>query len=222
MWHLLERFEQGPPSKQSEMLPGEIEALLARRSLKLSALSGIAVGVGPGSFTGLRIGLATVKALAYAARLPVAGVSSLAAVALEGPEGVPLRVCAVARQGELYVGHYVRSGEQVSSLGAEVALSPKELAEELLSAPSQLALGPAIAEYRGELALLGVAPERLLDEPRHPSAVAVAKLARLPAAFDLNAVFALEPHYVRASEAERNPKFPPLPGPAPTSRLKEE
>jgi tRNA threonylcarbamoyladenosine biosynthesis protein TsaB len=75
----VEQLALGPPRKQSEMLPGEIEALLARHGVALSGLEGIVVGLGPGSFTGLRVGLATVKALAYAARLRVTGVSSLAA-----------------------------------------------------------------------------------------------------------------------------------------------
>jgi tRNA threonylcarbamoyladenosine biosynthesis protein TsaB len=44
----------------------------------------------------------------------------------------------------------------------------------------------------------------------------------MPEAFDTQALFALEPHYVRASEAERNPRFPPLPGPEPTVRVRGE
>jgi len=50
----------------------------------------------------------------------------------------------------------------------------------------------------------------------------VARLAGPPPAWNLDALSALEPHYVRASEAERNPKFPPLPGPAPAARIRDE
>ena len=85
-----EQLAIGPPRRTSEVLPGEIEALLSRHRLTPKSLTALVVGLGPGSFTGLRIGLATIKGLAYALRIPVAGVSSLAAVALGGPEGVPV------------------------------------------------------------------------------------------------------------------------------------
>ena len=218
----LEQVEFGPPKKQSELLPGAIAELLARHQLKLAALEGIAIGLGPGSFTGLRIGLATAKALAYAARIRLAGASSLAAMALEGPEGVRIFSCAVARVGELYVGRYRRDGAQVTLDGAEDALTPEELARELLADPSSVLLGQAVASQRGLLESLGVPAQRLLDTPAFPSALSIARLTRFPAALDLPALFALEPHYVRASEAERNPKFPPLPGPAPRSRIRED
>ncbi|NBD08542.1 MULTISPECIES: tRNA (adenosine(37)-N6)-threonylcarbamoyltransferase complex dimerization subunit type 1 TsaB [Corallococcus] len=211
-----------PPEKQSEALPGVVGELLQRHGLKLQDLEGLAVGLGPGSFTGLRIGLATVKALAYATGLKVAGASSLAAVALEGPEGVPLFCLAVARKDDLYLGAYRRVGHAVEALAPETAMSPEEVAQRMAAEPEAVALGPALADYRQALEKHGVAPHRLLSGPAFPSAVEVGRLARLPEAYSQQALFALEPHYVRASEPERNPKFPPLPGPAPTARLKED
>ena len=67
----------------------------------LQGVEGVAVGLGPGSFTGLRVGLAAAKALSYARKLPIAGASSLRALA----EGEPGLVCAAteARRGELFV-----------------------------------------------------------------------------------------------------------------------
>jgi len=219
---LVELVEAGPPKKQSELLPGLIGELLGRHGVKLAALEGILIGLGPGSFTGLRIGLSSVKALAYAAELRVAGVSSLAAVALEGPEGRLLVPSAVARHDELYAGFYRRRGEGVEAVEPEQAFSPSELAQRLTQFSDAVALGPSIAEYREKLVAAGAPSECLLDAPRWPSALSIARLGRLPETFDATAVFALEPHYVRASEAERNPRFPPLPGPAPASRLKED
>ncbi len=217
-----EHLVVGPPAKQSEVLPGVIGELLARHGVTLAELEGLAVGLGPGSFTGLRIGLATVKALAYATRLKVAGVSSLAAVALAGPEGPPLFCLAVARKDDLYLGAYRRHGRAVEALAPETAMSPEEVAARMVAEPEALALGPALTDYRAALEAAGVAPEQLLGGPAFPSAVEVARLARFPEEQPLEALFALEPHYVRASEPERNPKFPPLPGPAPTARLKED
>lgn len=218
----LEHVVVGPPQKQSEVLPGLIGELLARHGLKLAELEGLAVGLGPGSFTGLRIGLATMKALAYATGLKVAGASSLAAVALEGPEGPPLFCLAVARKDDLYLGAYRRHGRSVEALEPETAMSPEEVAARMAAQPEALALGPALADYRAALEAAGVAPHRLLMGPAYPSAVELARLVRFPETQSLEALFALEPHYVRASEPERNPKFPPLPGPAPTARLKED
>jgi tRNA threonylcarbamoyladenosine biosynthesis protein TsaB len=219
---VLEHVVAGPPLKQSEALPGLVGELLARHGVKLAELEGLAVGLGPGSFTGLRIGLASVKALAYAARLKVAGASSLAAVALEGPEGPPLFCLAVARKDDLYFGAYRRRGHQVEALEPETAMSPEEVAARMAAEPTALALGPALSGYRAALEAAGVAPGRLLAGPEFPSAVELSRLIRFPEAQSLEALFALEPHYVRASEPERNPKFPPLPGPAPTARLKED
>jgi tRNA threonylcarbamoyladenosine biosynthesis protein TsaB len=212
----------GPPRKQSEVLPSIIGELLERHGVALGSLEGLALGLGPGSFTGLRIGLSCVKGLAYAAGLKVAGVSSLAAVALEGPEGPPLFTLAVARKDDLYLGPYRRVGGRVEPLGPEEAMSPEAVAARLAAEPEALALGPALVDYRAALESLGVAPSRLLPAPDFPSAVEIARLARFPERQELQALFALEPHYVRASEPERNPKFPPLPGPPPAARLKED
>lgn len=209
-----------PPRKQSEMLPRAITELLSKHALGLSDVSGYAVGLGPGSFTGLRIGLATVKALAYAHRRPVGGASSLAALALEGPEGVPLVPAITARKGELYVGRYRRQGEHLVPDGAEDAWTPEQLGAHLAAHPAARVLGPAVDDQRKVLLGAGAAPEQLLAGPTVPSAWAVARLARLPEAFVAEALFALEPHYLRASEAERNPKFPPLPGPPPAARIR--
>ncbi|MCK8496293.1 tRNA (adenosine(37)-N6)-threonylcarbamoyltransferase complex dimerization subunit type 1 TsaB [Myxococcus sp. MISCRS1] len=211
-----------PPIKQSEALPGVVGELLARHDVKLAALEGLVVGLGPGSFTGLRIGLATVKSLAYAAGLKVAGASSLAAVAMEGPEDVPLHVLAVARKDDLYLGVYVRRGGTVEALEPETAMSPQEVAQRMAAEPRAVALGPALVDYRAALESHGVAPERLLSGHDFPSAVELVRLARMPETFSLEALFSMEPHYVRASEPERNPKFPPLPGPVPTARLKDD
>jgi tRNA threonylcarbamoyladenosine biosynthesis protein TsaB len=219
---LVAQERHGPPAKQSDLLPGVLLEMLGRHGLSLGDVTGFAVGLGPGSFTGLRIGLATVKGLAYARRIPVGGASSLAALALDGPDAVPMAAVSVARRGELYVGRYRRTGGTVEALASEEAWSEAALAEWLRSEPEAVVLGPAVLEVGEALLGAGIGGERLLALPDVPSAWAIARLARMPEAFDTQALFALEPHYVRASEAERNPRFPPLPGPEPTVRVRGE
>jgi len=88
------------------LLPA-LDFLLRQLGLDLSGIEALAVSVGPGSFTGLRIGLATAKALALVLKRPLVGVETLAALAAQVPES-PLPVCAVldARRGELYAALY--------------------------------------------------------------------------------------------------------------------
>ncbi len=219
---LLAEATHPPPKKQSEMLPGALTELLSQSGGSLSDVTAYAVGLGPGSFTGLRIGLATVKALAYAQRCPVGGASSLAALALDGPPAVSLVPVMVARKGEVYVGFYRQAGDGLVQEAPEAAWTPAELGAHLRAHPEARALGPGATELADTLMAGGAAPEQLLAGFTFPRAWAVARLARVPTDFVPEALFALEPHYLRASEAERNPKFPPLPGPAPTARIRGE
>jgi tRNA threonylcarbamoyladenosine biosynthesis protein TsaB len=211
-----------PPTRQSEILPAEIEALLHAHGFTLKDVTGLVCGLGPGSFTGLRIGLATFKGLGYALKLPLAGASSLAALALEGPEGVELFATAVVKKGEFYVGRYERTAQTVRALEPERSLTLVELAAALKAAPQARMLGPALTDWRAALEGQGVPADSFLPGPLVPSAVALARLVTVPAQFDAQALFALEPHYLRGSGAEENPKFPPLPGVEPKARLKED
>ena len=222
-WRAVEAVALGPPRKQSEMLPREAQALLDRHGLRFEDLEGIAVGLGPGSFTGLRIGLATAKGLAYAASVPLAGASSLQALAVDAAAaglGAPCVPTAVARNGELYVAAYRAQGDGAELVEPEQSLMLPEAAAFILRCDGAV-VGPAVREYRDRLQALGVPAARLFDEPSFPSARSVCALARWEGKGDLQRLFSLEPHYVRPSEAERNPRFPPLPGPAPSARLKD-
>lgn len=207
-----ERFV-GPPQRQSEILPGEIEKILSDHGHTLKNVTGFVVGLGPGSFTGLRIGLSTAKGLAYALKVPITGASSLAALALEGPTNTELFSVAVVKKGEFYV----RRGSS-----AEISMTLAELAAALKAAPAARMIGPALTDWRAPLEALGVPPASFLSGPLVPSAVALARLATMPGSFDADALFTLEPHYIRGSGAEENPKFPPLPGVEPKARLKED
>jgi tRNA threonylcarbamoyladenosine biosynthesis protein TsaB len=195
----------------SPRLPDILTELLQAQGRVLEAIDVFAIGIGPGSFTGLRISLATWKGLAYARRRPLIGVSSLAALALAASPDVPEDALLVplldARRGELYAGFYRRlPAGGVELVAPEVAISAEALVARVQdpswSASKCFAFGEGYAAYRQILApALPPAP----SAPATPPAWAVATLAAGPAreaTFDPNRVFALEPHYVRASEAE--------------------
>jgi tRNA threonylcarbamoyladenosine biosynthesis protein TsaB len=200
----------GAPAGHGGRLPGALGELLDAEGLGLPAIEGWAIGTGPGSFTGLRIGLATWKGLAYANRRPIAGASSLAAMALaaagDAPPGAVLVPLLDAKKGEVYAGFYRAEGGAVRAVEPDAALGPAALVERLAALPGAVAFGEGYAAFEATLA--GKVP-RLRTEVAAPSAAAVAALAAerlLGAAYDQQALFALEPHYVRKSEAEV--KFP--------------
>jgi len=125
-----------PPAKAGDVLPAALG--------DLAGVDAVAVGLGPGSFTGLRVGLAAAKAIAYARRIPIAGVSSLAAIAL----GEPGLVYAAtgARKGELFTQSF-RDG---SAQGAVQVIRESDFR---LPEGARLLRGPPSAASIGRLSL---------------------------------------------------------------------
>ncbi|MBL9038776.1 MAG: tRNA (adenosine(37)-N6)-threonylcarbamoyltransferase complex dimerization subunit type 1 TsaB [Archangium sp.] len=211
----------GPPIKQSEALPGVIGELLAQHGTSLPELDGFVVGVGPGSFTGLRIGVATVKGLAYALRKPAIGVSSLAAMAMSLPVGARAWAIATVRRGDVYLGKYRRTGAGVTAEAPESSCTVAELIDALRAAPDAQVCGPAVADIREALRSAGISDAQVV-ELLVPSAVNLARLAPPLPEYTPESLFALEPNYLRGSGAEENAKFPPLAGVPAVARLKDE
>ncbi|MBA2350972.1 MAG: tRNA (adenosine(37)-N6)-threonylcarbamoyltransferase complex dimerization subunit type 1 TsaB [Burkholderiales bacterium] len=102
--------------RHSELLLPMIDALLKQRGASLPALDGIAFSAGPGSFTGLRIACGVAQGLAFGAGLPVAGISTLLALAeaatVEGKPAVRVIACLDARMGEVYHAAYEKRDGQ--------------------------------------------------------------------------------------------------------------
>jgi tRNA threonylcarbamoyladenosine biosynthesis protein TsaB len=205
-------------STHSARLPQALVDLLTAEGLGIPQLEGYAVGLGPGSFTGLRIGLATWKGLAYANRRPIVGASSLAAMALaaarDAEQGALLVPLLDARKGEVYAGFYRTRDGGLVELADDAALHPLALAARVAEFAAEgerpFAFGEGLAAYAADLA----AVPRLETAVATPPAAAVAALVAdqlASASYDAQALFALEPHYVRASEAEL--KFPKGLGP---------
>ena len=188
----------------SERLMAEVDAVLGRCGLTLGDIDALVSSVGPGSFTGLRIGIATVKGIAFATGARVVGVSSLEALAWGA--GGPL-VCPTfdARRKEVYAGVFrVLTGGLERVIG-EAAYAPEALALKLagLDEPVVLA-GEGALIYRAvfESALGGSAiyapPHRMVPSP---SALAHLGLMRAMAG-EYTDGERLAPAYIRKSEAE--------------------
>lgn len=109
-----------------------IDSLLNRLDYSLEEMDGYASAVGPGSFTSLRVGLATCKTLAHATGKPVAGIPTLDVLA-RGLQGTTGLICPVlcARRDEVYAAFYVNSSEGIKRLSSYLALKPVDLARRL-------------------------------------------------------------------------------------------
>jgi tRNA threonylcarbamoyladenosine biosynthesis protein TsaB len=109
-----------------------LEFLLSDLTLKLGEFDLFAVSAGPGSFTGLRVGLTAAKGWAEVYKKPVAGVSALEAVAVQCHAATPVLVPALdARRGQIYFGTYRRNGKDLSLEGEEFVVTPEEFTEKL-------------------------------------------------------------------------------------------
>jgi len=120
------------------LLPA-VEDALAEAGCRLEDVEAFAVSIGPGSFTGLRIGLATVKAFVLGSDRPVAPVPTLAALAWplrpRGREEVRILACLDARRGELYAAGYRGSESGLAPWIPESVWRPEELAERVAELP---------------------------------------------------------------------------------------
>jgi tRNA threonylcarbamoyladenosine biosynthesis protein TsaB len=180
----------------SERLMSAVDRVLADARWSARELTGLAVAIGPGSFTGLRIAVSTVKGLALALDLPIAAVPTLDAMAAALPWAA-LPVCPVldARKGEVYASRYRWDGRAMQREWEYLALSPEELAERLTE-PVILA-GDGASSIRSPHARL-VSPPRRLPSPACVGTLGVDRLRR----GETVGAAALAPLYLRPSEAE--------------------
>ncbi len=191
-----------PVRTHSRRLLGTVSWLMQAAGVDWPEVDGIAVSLGPGSFTGLRIGLAAAKGLAMAADIPLIGVETLDALALSCT-GAMERICPVldARKQEVYAALYqVESNTYPVRLSDDQALGPELLAESI-DRPTVMA-GPGVSVY-GEVfeknSLIRLLPVALT----RPRALYVGLLAeRLLKTGRLLDPATVRPKYVRASEAE--------------------
>ena len=159
----------------------DIDGLLREADLGPEDLDALAVGTGPGSFTGVRIGLATARAVAFALDLPAAGVSTLDALAAGAPRAVPV---IDAKRGEVF-----------ALVGGEPrCLNPADLEP----ASGALCVGDGAVRYRSILEEQGAVIPPDESDQHVPRARFHALLAR-----DFGPADAIEPLYLRVPDAEK-------------------
>ena len=183
------------PAHQPRLLALAARAL-REAGVEWEALERIAVGVGPGGFTGLRIGVATARALAQGTGRPLVPVSSLRALALGGPGPGPVVAVIDARRQEVFAAAYDPLGRE---LLAPAALAPARLAERLTGLASGLpAVGDGAVRFRQDLEGAGLAVPAD-DDPAHR--IQAEHVCRLGAAGHPADRDAVTPDYLREPDA---------------------
>jgi tRNA threonylcarbamoyladenosine biosynthesis protein TsaB len=169
----------GRPSHTGDLL-GLSVRLMDGANVQWSSLEAIAVGLGPGTFTGLRVGLATARGLAQSLDLPLIGVSSLRALALPALGASPVLAALDARRGEVFLAAYASQADGAQEILEPQACKPEQLPSVLaaLGGKTPRAVGDGAIRYRAQLEAAGVLvpPE---DSPQHLlRAAAVCALAQ--------------------------------------------
>ncbi|WP_432662725.1 tRNA (adenosine(37)-N6)-threonylcarbamoyltransferase complex dimerization subunit type 1 TsaB [Wukongibacter baidiensis] len=206
---LLGEYTINSPMTHSQKLMPIIEELLSTLDLSMEDIDYIAASRGPGSFTGVRIGIATVKGLAHARNIPIIGVSSLEGLAYNITYSEEL-ICPImdARRSQVYTGVYKWIDYELKEIVKEAPLSIDELIGELKKREEKVIfLGDGVSKYReeiinnlGDKALF--APEFInMQRASSIAQLAVDKMKRNE--LEVDSYHSITPVYLRKSEAER-------------------
>ena len=206
-----------PAGPAAQTLLPAVDCLLNRTGVALGELEAYAISIGPGSFTSLRVGIATVKGLAFESGLPIAPVSTLAALALAaGPTDRLVVPMLDARRGEIYAAAYAGASRREVVL-PEGVYTPEALCTRIrppcvLVGEGAVLCGEAIVAALGE-GVTVLRPPEGNARARHVGALGVEQLAR----GSWVSAEQLVPHYLRRAEAEvkrLGERFEPAPGSA--------
>lgn len=195
----------GPDRPASENLIPYMRDMLNASSVALADVSAFAVSIGPGSFTGLRVGLSAVKTLAHHLDTPVFPVPTLYALAMAaGPKSCPVAAVMDARKGEIY-GAYFSTEGSVRRLCDDVVM-PVETFLAQSGSENLFIIGDGIQAYRHEIGRSSIQVTFAAPEICHPSpeftGLSVFTGGIRPVTGE--DIFKLAPVYLRKSEAEVN------------------
>lgn len=171
--------QRAAPRQHAELLLPWIDELIAEAGLQRADLDAIAVGRGPGGFTGVRLAVAVAQGIAFALDKPLLAVSTLAALALQSPArpGETILACIDARMGELYLGLFERDGDDlVSPLGEEWMARPESV--ELTVEGALHAVGSGLGAADGTLTTRFAGRWLSCDAQALPQAEAIAGLGQ--------------------------------------------
>ncbi len=173
---LIDRSELAP-RRHAELALPMAEELLAEAGIARRQLDAIAVGQGPGAFTGVRLAISVAQGLALALDIPVVPVSSLAALAMQAPgNGAAILAAIDARRGEIYAGVFrFNADDLIEPLDAERVLAASAL--ELPGTEAWNVLGTGWSAYSDAIRERLPSPPRWADGDRYPQARDVARLA---------------------------------------------
>jgi tRNA threonylcarbamoyladenosine biosynthesis protein TsaB len=194
---LEERFLPELGRRHAQSLVPETVAFLRRHGVEPANVNAVAVSVGPGSFTGLRVGVTFAKTFAYAAGAELVAVETFHAIAENTPAASSIIVTADAQRGGLIVGRYIRGADGRFRRDGELRLvTPSELASSLR--PADLLTGPGVDRLSNSASVEIAAPH--LRQPRASTVGSLGEeLLRTGHTAD---PWTLEPLYVRKSSAE--------------------
>lgn len=149
-----QRFEEKTLIQRghSDLILGMIDTLFQQAGCSIADIDVLAFGRGPGSFTGVRVGVSVAQGIAFARDIPVVGISTLAAVALNAALKHDVTTVAVAmdaRMGEIYCAHYQIDGELVHLLDSEKVCPPQDFLP--LAQSEWFGAGTAWSVYEAEL-----------------------------------------------------------------------
>lgn len=197
-------FEVARGRRHAEILTPAIEFVCRQADIEIEEIGCIAVDTGPGLFTGMRVGLASAKALALALRIPVIGISSLDLLAFPCRHTDRVVVPVIdARKAEVFWAMYRQVPGGVQQVSAPTVGPVADLVADLLARSQDvLCVGDGAERYRDEI-IDGYRCE--ISAPVHPSAAALVQLAHAKA---LREEWVrpdeLEPVYLRAPDAQIN------------------
>ena len=203
---VLARFESARGRRHAETLVPAIDFVRRQAQIELGEISAVAVDIGPGLFTGLRVGIATAKAIAFALRVPMIGVPSLDLLAFPARFSPRVLVTVIdARRGEVFWARYRQVPGGVQRISPFSVDRPTDVAGELAATGEEvLLLGDGVHRYRE--AFVDIDRAEIADAGfAHPSAGPLVQLAHARALReDWVNHWEIEPLYLRKPDAEIN------------------